>query len=70
MIKASNDMRTAMSRKDYEERRRRKRQKEGIEKAKKMVKYQGKRLVFLELHEQIYKRTNVVSMNRNEGEGP
>ena len=67
MIKAINnmmmDMLAAISRKDYEDRRRR--QKEGIEKAKEMGKYLGRR-PNLELHEQIYKLRVLKKMSIHE----
>tara|TARA_B110000008_G_scaffold175906_1_gene175482 strand:+ start:249 stop:884 length:636 start_codon:yes stop_codon:yes gene_type:complete len=67
MIKAINnmmmDMLAAISRKDYEDRRRR--QKEGIEKAKEMGKYLGRR-PNLELHEQIYKLRVLKEMSIHE----
>ncbi|CAK2396986.1 serine recombinase [Vibrio splendidus] len=67
MIKAINnmmmDMLAAISRKDYEDRRRR--QKEGIDKAKTMGKYRGRR-PDLELHEQIYKLRVLKEMSINE----
>ena len=49
--------------KDYEDRRRR--QKEGIEKAKEMGKYLGRR-PNLELHEQIYKLRVLKEMSIHE----
>tara|TARA_B100001057_G_scaffold199842_1_gene200556 strand:- start:232 stop:618 length:387 start_codon:yes stop_codon:yes gene_type:complete len=67
MIKAINnmmmDMLAAISRKDYEDRRRR--QKQGIEKAKKEGKYQGRK-PDLELHEKIYKLRVGNQMSINE----
>ena len=56
-------MLAAISRKDYEDRRRR--QKQGIEKAKKEVKYQGRK-PDLELHEKIYKLRVGNQMSINE----
>ncbi|UTZ25227.1 recombinase family protein [Vibrio campbellii] len=67
MIKAINnmmmDMLAAISRKDYEDRRRR--QKQGIEKAKKEGKYQGRK-PDLDLHEKIYKLRVGNQMSINE----
>ncbi|WP_435248884.1 recombinase family protein [Vibrio sp. nBUS_14] len=67
MIKAINnmmmDMLAAISRKDYEDRRRR--QKQGIEKAKKEGKYQGRK-PDLELHGKIYKLRVGNQMSINE----
>ncbi|HDM8045888.1 TPA: recombinase family protein [Vibrio campbellii] len=67
MIKAINnmmmDMLAVISRKDYEDRRRR--QKQGIEKAKKEGKYQGRK-PDLELHEKIYKLRVGNQMSINE----
>ena len=67
MIKAINnmmmDMLAAIPRKDYEDRRRR--QKQGIEKAKKEGKYQGRK-PDLDLHEKIYKLRVGNQMSINE----